>query len=247
MNDLVSIIITTHNRLEFLKNAIASVLNQSYNNIEVIIVDSSSNANTQNFIEENENLIYIHSQINHPNVLRNLGVQCSNGNFIAFLDDDDTWEKSKIEKQVRCLNDDDIGLCYTGKNIINKEKIRYSFKKGVVKSNKHAILWDNFIGITSSIMIKKEVVDSVGDFDESLPALQDYDFCIKVCQNYNVLGINEALVNYNYNHNKNQISQNIQSLNKASKIISKKYPDSYLLKFGLWKIKLKRKLKTFYE
>ena len=66
MNDLVSVIITTHNRLEFLKNALSSVLNQSYNNIEVIIVDSSSNAHTQNFIEENENLIYIHSQINHP-------------------------------------------------------------------------------------------------------------------------------------------------------------------------------------
>ena len=122
MNDLVSVIITTHNRLEFLKNALSSVLNQSYNNIEVIIVDSSSNAHTQNFIEENENLIYIHSQINHPNVLRNLGVQCSNGNFIAFLDDDDTWEKAKIEKQVLCFNDNDIGLCYTGKNIINQEK-----------------------------------------------------------------------------------------------------------------------------
>ena len=54
MNDLVSVIITTHNRLEFLKNALSSVLNQSYNNIEVIIVDSSSNAHTQNFIEENE-------------------------------------------------------------------------------------------------------------------------------------------------------------------------------------------------
>ena len=129
MNDLVSVIITTHNRLEFLKNALSSVLNQSYNNIEVIIVDSSSNAHTQNFIKENENLIYIHSQINHPNVLRNLGVQCSNGNFIAFLDDDDTWEKSKIEKQVLCLNDNDIGLCYTGKNIINQKRLGIVLKK----------------------------------------------------------------------------------------------------------------------
>ena len=127
MNDLVSVIITTHNRLEFLKNALSSVLNQSYNNIEVIIVDSSSNANTQNFIEENENLIYIHSQINHPNVLRNLGVQCLMEILLLWM----MMMPGKIKnrKKVRCLNDDDMGLFYTGKNIINKEKTGIVLKR----------------------------------------------------------------------------------------------------------------------
>ncbi len=247
MKNLVTVIITTYNRLHFLKNALTSVLNQSYQNIEIIIVDSSNNAQTQDFITENKNLIYIYSDINHPNVLRNLGIQCANGNYIAFLDDDDTWESSKIERQINYFNKYDIGLCYTGKNVVSENNIKYSFKNGIFKSTKQSILWDNFIGITSSIMIKKEVITNIGDFDESLPALQDYDFCIKVCQNYNVKGIKEALVNYHYKHHQNQISQNTQYLKKASKMIAAKYPNNYLLKFGLWKIKLKRRLKTFYE
>ena len=94
MKNLVTVIITTYNRLDFLKDALSSVLNQSYKNIEIIIVDSSNNAETQDFITENKHLIYIHSDINHPNVLRNLGIQCANGNYIAFLDDDDTWKSS---------------------------------------------------------------------------------------------------------------------------------------------------------
>ena len=55
-------------------------------------------------------------------------------------------------------------------------------------------------------MVKKEIIEKVGEFDESLPALQDYDFCIRVCQDYKVMGIDEALVNYNYNHDYNNAS-----------------------------------------
>ena len=247
MSDLVTVIITTYNRLDFLQNALTSVLNQTYQNIEVIVVDSSQNMKTQDFITKNKNLIYIHSQVNHPNVLRNLGLHCANGEYIAFLDDDDTWENCKIEKQLNCFKKYDIGLCYTGKNILKINKTKYSFKNSIFKSTKKSIFWDNFIGITSSIMVKKEIIEKVGEFDESLPALQDYDFCIRVCQDYKVMGINEALVNYNYNHHDNQLSQDITKLKNAAKIIIKKYPKNYLLKFGIWKIKLKRRLKRFYE
>ena len=99
MNELVSVIITTYNRLEWLKEAIKSVQDQSYPNIEIIVVDSSDNDQTKEYILKNDNIIYAHSGINHPNVMRNLGIQCSNGTWIAFLDDDDTWSKEKIAQQ----------------------------------------------------------------------------------------------------------------------------------------------------
>jgi len=249
MNELVSVIITTYNRLGWLKKAINSVQDQSYPHIEIIVVDSSEAGNTKDYILKNKNIIYAHSDINHPNVLRNIGIQHSNGTWIAFLDDDDTWNKEKIIKQVECFKKNKIELCYTGKNIINEnqENIKYSYKTGMWKVAKQSIMWDNFIGATSSIMIKKNIISKIGDFDESFPALQDYEFSIRVCQKYNVKGINEPLVNYSYQHHKKQISVNNENFNKACVLLKNKYPKNYLLKFGLWKLKIKRKVKKIYE
>jgi glycosyltransferase involved in cell wall biosynthesis len=249
MNKLVSVIITTYNRLDLLKKTLNSVKKQSYENIEILIIDSSDNQNTQKYISQYNDIIYAHSTINHPNILRNLGIQCSNGELIAFLDDDDTWHEDKINRQVECFNKNNIALCYTGKNIVieteNSNKIKYSFKKGRFNSDKKSIFWDNFIGITSSIMIKKDIINQIGDFDESLPALQDYDFVIRVCQKFNVKGINLPLVNYSYNHNKTQVSKDYIKFLQACNIIKNKYHDSNLLKFGLWKLKIKRWIKKY--
>ena len=249
MNELVSVIITTYNRLERLKEALKSVQEQSYPHIEIIIVDSSKMENTKEYILKNKRIIYAQSNINHPNVLRNLGIQYSTGNWIAFLDDDDTWDKEKITKQVECFKKNKIGLCYTGKNIINQnnKNIKYSYKKGLFNVSAKSIMWDNFIGVTSSIMIKKNIISKIGNFDESFPALQDYEFSIRVCQKYNVKGINEPLVNYHYQHNKQQVSMNNINFKKACIMLKRKYPKKKLLKFGLWKLKIKRRVKDLYE
>ena len=252
MNNLVSIIITTYNRLALLKRALESVKQQSYANMEIIIVDGSSNNDSKLFCENKEQYKYIRSGSKHPNVLRNIGIEAANGNLLAFLDDDDTWEKDKIDKQVRVFEKNDIALCYTGKNIIgaNNRKIKYSYKKPKFNSLLNAIMWDNFIGTTSSIMINKKVVSVIGKFDEQLPALQDYDFCIRICEKFNVLGVNEALINYYYNYSNKQISEINHNFNLASKIINNKYSylkNNKLLKLGLWKLKLKRKVKKIYE
>jgi len=247
MNELVSVIITTYNRLGWLKEALKSVTDQSYPYIEIIVVDGSETKNTKEYILKNKNIIYAHSNINHPNVLRNLGIQYSTGNWIAFLDDDDTWNKEKIAKQVECFKKNKIGLCYTGKNIINQNNIKYSYKKGLFNVAAKSIMWDNFIGATSSIMIKKNIISKIGDFNESFPALQDYEFSIRVCQNYNVKGINEPLVNYNYQHNKQQVSINNTNFKKACRMLKRQYPENCLLKFGLWKLKIKRRVKNIYE
>ena len=249
MDKLVSAIITTYNRLEHLKKALNSVQKQTYKNIEIIVIDGSESEETKNYISKYNKIIYAQSDTSHPNALRNLGIQCSSGTFVAFLDDDDLWEKDKITKQVQCFENNDIGLCYTGKNVIdsNNKKMKYSYKKGRFKSSNTSIMWDNFIGITSSIMIKKNIVDAVGNFDESLPALQDYDFCIRICNHYKVLGIDEPLVSYRYSHAQNQVSKNIKKFNAACKILKNKYSNNYMLKFGLWKLKIKRRIKKKYE
>jgi len=252
MNELVSIIITTYNRLELLKRALKSAEQQSYSNTEIIIVDGSNNNQTELFLKDKKNHNYIKSTNNHPNVLRNIGIESSAGNLLSFLDDDDTWEKKKIEKQVKVFEKNDIALCYTGKNILNQKnhKIKYSYKKPKFNSLLNAIMWDNFIGTTSSIMVTKKAIIEIGSFDVQLPALQDYDLCIRVCEKFNVIGINEPLVNYSYNYSKKQISEINQNFNSASKIINNKYSNlnnNKLLTLGLLKLKLKRKVKKIYE
>ena len=252
MNSLVSVIIPTYNRLELLKRAIESVKNQSYSNMEIIIIDGSTNNETQLFLKNNNQLTYIKNKNNHSNVLRNIGINASNGELLAFLDDDDTWECAKIEKQVEKFQNNNIGLCYTGKNIIDKNdnKIKYSYKTPKFNSILNSIMWDNFIGSTSSIMINQKTINIIGMFDERLPALQDYDLCIRICEKFNVIGINEPLVNYYYNYSNKQVSEINLNFNLASKIINDKYiylKNNNLLKLGLLKLKIKRGFKKIYE
>mgnify|MGYP000166153939 CR=1 FL=1 len=97
----------------FLQKALKSAQEQSYQNIEIIIVDSSDNTDTQNYISQNKNIMYVHSGINHPNVLRNLGIQCSNGELIAFLDDDDIWFPTKLEKQLKAMEETGCNMSST--------------------------------------------------------------------------------------------------------------------------------------
>ena len=252
MNSLVSVIIPTYNRLEFLKRAIRSVENQSYPNIELIVVDGSNNNETKLFLENHKCYNYIKNKNNHPNILRNIGIKNASGEFFAFLDDDDTWEKDKIHKQVKLFENNNIGLCYTGKNIIDKNdnKIKYSYKRPKFRSLLTSIMWDNFVGTTSSIMINKKVINLIGMFDEKLPALQDYDLCIRICEKFKVIGINEGLVNYYDNYSNKQVSKINRNFNLSSKMINDKYSylkNNKLLKLGLLKLKIKRKWKKIYE
>ena len=252
MNKLVSTIITTCNRFDLFKIALTSVQNQTYQETEIIVVDGSDINAIQNYIKQYPNIIYVNHKSKHPNVLRNIGIECASGELLAFLDDDDMWENDKLALQVQCLENSNIGLCYTGKNILNSNnnKIKYSYHTAKFKSDSKSIMWDNFIGTTSSIMVRKDVILDVDCFDEQLPALQDYDLYIRICQKYKVQGINQNLVRYLDNHANNQISKNKNNFGIACQLLKKKYkqlPNSAMLSLSLSKIKLKRKMKGWYE
>jgi len=249
MTKLVSAVITTCNRFALLQKAVKSVQNQSYTNIELIVIDGSANQDAENLYANKENIIYVKSTDSHPNVLRNLGTDCASGELIAFLDDDDEWLQDKIKKQVECFNKNNIDLCYTGKNIVsqNGDKIKYSYKEPFFSSQVKSIMGDNFIGTTSSVMISKKALLAVNGFDIKLPALQDYDLYIRLCLDYKVIGIDEPLINYHYNHSIAQVSHSLEHFRIASIIIKNKFSNfkySYLLKIGLLIIKIKRKIKS---
>src|SRR5699024_5208343 len=193
MNHLISCIITTFNRDEkILTRSLKSVLNQTYKNIEIIVVDDNgskseysrhvdnviSNLNSQNNIQ-----LIRHKNNFGAQVARNNGIKNANGDFIAFLDDDDEWQPNKLELQIqkfRNSNVDNLGLVYCGRyNIRNVSKYKTEKVIEDIKSPYgdviKKLIRKNFIGSTSFPLIKKEVFDEVGYFDENLVAKQDYE------------------------------------------------------------------------
>ena len=170
--ELVSAIITTHNRSpETVLRAVNSVLSQTYENIELIVVDDSTSDYSQRKDVENavrdvsERVLYIkHSTSHGANVARNTGLSHAKGYYVAFLDDDDEWSPNKIEEQLKGFTDRSIALVYCGTVIIDDEENKRrlsnsSFKKGNVY---YELLKKNFIGSTSNPLIKRECIDRVG-------------------------------------------------------------------------------------
>lgn len=189
MKDLVSVVIPVYNREKTIVRAVKSVLNQTYKNIEVIIVDDCSSDNSRVVIEnafsENNNVRYICLEKNSGAcVARNRGVQLSKGKYVAFLDSDDAFLPNKIEKQISCLCETNAQLCAT-------DYIRYrkdgseeivKTKPGSQEEVYNELLYCNFI-TTGTLLGYKECFVEV-PFDESLPRYQDWDLVLRLSQKY---------------------------------------------------------------
>jgi glycosyltransferase involved in cell wall biosynthesis len=183
----VSVIITTFNRPSFLGKAITSVANQSYPCCELIVVDDGYCCDTKKVLDKktlNSVDIYHENPTNMGGAeSRNIGVELSSGDIIMFLDDDDQWLEHKIRDQMPCFNSNSVVLAYSGRNI------QYETSLGVVDrstSSKKSgniypdIFVNNFVGITSSVAIRKKIFLESGGFDPSLPCRQDYDLWIRI-------------------------------------------------------------------
>lgn len=186
---LVSVIIPTHNRADKIEMSINSVLNQTYQNIEIIIVDDCSSDNTKNVIEkiilENSYIKFYQLKENGgPAKARNYGVQHANGEYIAFHDDDDEWHSDKLEIQMCCmLANKEIDMTF-GKmaryrnrvflNIVNQDLDWDRLKENFFQE----ILLDNYVG-APTIVMKKNSFDKIGGFNENLKCIEDWEFAIR--------------------------------------------------------------------
>lgn len=230
MGKLVSVVIPTHNRVDLLPRAIESVLKQTYDNFEIIVVSDGSTDNTEEVVKkyaDNDSRVkYIgYMPARGGNVARNIGIEASQGEYVAFLDDDDEWLSEKLSKQVGLLEkDDNVGMVYTGVHIIYvNEKVEYNSMSKVFGDLKRRILIDNCIGTTSTVVLRKSILEKSGMFDVELKALQDYDLWIRIAQYSKVDVVPEPMINY-YNYlGKKQVSAVTQKYIDAFEYINKKY------------------------
>ncbi|SHH14430.1 glycosyltransferase family 2 protein [Virgibacillus chiguensis] len=230
----VSVVIPTHNRANLLKNAVDSVIKQTYKNLEIIIVSDGSTDETEVLLSEykrvDSRIKAIHYYPNKGgNYARNLGIKNSTGEYVAFLDDDDEWMEKKIELQIKQFtNNPKLGLIYSGTEITYTQYgISYESIPKKTGDLSKDILISNYIGTTSCVIVKKEILNLVGGFDTALKAKQDYDLWIRVCQHASVGAVKEALVKYKNSNTTNQISDDIHKYIKSMNYINNKYKYLY--------------------
>jgi glycosyltransferase involved in cell wall biosynthesis len=191
--NLISVVLPTFKRFNKIGKAINSVINQTYNDWELIIIDNNSNDGTAELVDSyKNNKITFLTVDNNGSVAksRNLGIKNSRGSIIAFLDSDDYWNKKKIEKSVELIKN--------GYDFIFHDmyllKSRYQFfqkKTGYTRDlgpNVFADLLNNGPAFpTSSVVVKKKIIESAGNFgeDQELITWEDYDTWIKIAKNTN--------------------------------------------------------------
>ncbi len=204
---LVSVIIPTYNRADLLGRAIQSALDQTYQKIEIIIVDDASNDNTEEIVRKfhNKNVVYIRHNCNKGGgAARNAGIIASNGEYIAFLDDDDEWLNDKLEKQIETIKtlSSEWGGIYCGFYRITgkKSKAVEVFKNGNLKTE---VLREKLdIGSSSTLLFIKKIILEIGLFDETFERNQDFELLIRFFRKYKLFSLKEPLVKiYTRNYN----------------------------------------------
>jgi glycosyltransferase involved in cell wall biosynthesis len=224
----VSIIIPTFNRPTYLRNAIDSILNQTFQDFELIVVDDASTAETLDVIRSfhDDRIKYFHHETRKGGAAaRNTGIVNSKCEYIAFLDDDDEWFPDKLAKQMDLLlaSPPAVGCVYTGYVIqdsltgkINGQMIPQ--KRGDLSKD---LRISNCIGGTSTALIRKKCLEKVGLFDETLPSFQDYDLWIRLSEWFQFDYVREPLLRYRVHQKK--IWTNLDALSEGIKIMVRKH------------------------
>lgn len=214
---LVSVIIPTYNRKDFLEESIKSVVNQTYSNIEIVVVDDGSPANYAEAIcKQYANCKYYWKENGGISTVRNFGIERVKGDFIAFLDDDDLWKPHKIEKQLDIFEKyKDVDLVHSSAQVIDKEGNVTGRIIGASKNKAHKrsgyVFW-SALGIwlvkSPTPLIRKRVFESNLRFDETLSAGEDFDFYNRLFYKHKVYYISEPLAFYRVYESDSRLSLN---------------------------------------
>ena len=198
----VSVIIPNYNYAAYVSEAIRSVLAQTYSNIEIIVVNNGSEDNSMEVLSEFGDAIVLINQSNKgQSGARNSGIEKSTGGLIAFLDADDTWEPTKLEKQILLINDA-TQLIYCGiSSFDNESGITLSIHMPKFKGSCTSEFLANpgaavVLGGESTVLITRELVDKVGKFDTSLSISAGWDFYRRCSLQTNFEFVPEILTNY---------------------------------------------------
>ena len=236
--EIVTVIITTHNRPKDLEKAILSVIKQTYIKIDIIVVDDCSGYDTEilmsTITSKYQNIQYIRlEKPSGANVARNKGIQNAKGYYITGLDDDDIMLPERITKMVEAMNDD-LSFVYTDVYYKLNNKMKHKkFKKNITLND---MLYFNQVG--NQVLAKKDSFIEAGYFDEKILASQDYDMWLRMMMiNENIYCVREPLMIIDQTTNTKRISTSknkfkgyVQVYNKYKKFYNISQRKTKLLK-----------------
>jgi len=242
----VSVIIPNYNYAQYVGDAIESVMAQTYNDFELIIVDNGSTDNSRLVLEGYEKkyapqLKVVFQENRGQAGSRNRGIKESKGDLIAFLDADDVWMPNKLEEQVELFGNQDIGLVYSGfwlsDEKLNRIKVQKAKYRGdllplFATAGSEAIVR----GGESNAIIRRECIEVVGDFDEELDGSTGWDLYRRVASCYKIDYVDLPLMIYR-NHGNNLTIRDKKMYKQIRLHVKKMFEDP--LSSSIWHLKKK--------
>lgn len=226
---IVSVIIPTYNRAHLLGRAVGSIINQTYRDFELIIVDDGSTDNTRDVVESvNDNRIkYIRLDRNKgAAAARNAGIEVVKGEFIAFQDSDDEWLREKLEKQMQAFENcpQHVGVVYSDMwRVRENGEVRYwqspTITNGCIIDAEKLEYRVMGVGLCTTV-IRRECLRKAGSFDEKFPRFIDLDLFIRLSQSTGFYHMQEPLVRY---YETDGISSNRRAEATARILLLEKY------------------------
>jgi len=186
LNPLVSIIIPCYNGEPYLQEAIESSLSQTYQHVEVVVIDDGS-TDSSSVIAEKYPIRYIRQENRGLTASRNRGIRESRGSYIVFLDADDRLKPEAIETGLRVLAENPDCSITVGDHLFISEdgsQLANSRKTCLQKSHYEALLRSNFVEMISSVLFRRSVLEEVGGFDTRLRVAEDYDLYLRIARDY---------------------------------------------------------------
>ena len=222
MDDLVSVIIPYYKKRNFVKECVVSVINQSYDNLEILIIYDDTNLNDLEFLQEISKLDNRIKIINNNKRLgaglsRNKGIEQSNGKYIAFIDADDTWAPDKLKDQISFMKKNNYQISHTSYFIINEKKKIIGQRKARDLLSINEVLKSCDIGLSTVIIERKVIVKTNAKFPK-LVTKEDFVFWLMLLnKNYKFYAYDSNLTNWT--DSKNSLSSStIQKLFDGFKV-----------------------------
>ncbi|WP_440764022.1 glycosyltransferase family 2 protein [Natronorubrum sp. DTA7] len=217
---LVSVVVPTYDRPERLVRSLESVAEQTYEALEIVVVDDGSEIPAEAAVEPlreefpYEIVVIRHDENRGANAARNTGIREASGDFLAFLDDDDEWAPSKVSRQVGAFRRSpaDVGLVYTALRLVDDDgAVVRTTDASAAGDVTRTLLRRNAIGSFSCVMVRAAAAEDAGPLDEAFPTWQDLDWYIRIAERWRVRPISEPLVT-NHAGGHDRITDDLESL-----------------------------------
>lgn len=234
----VSVVVTTYNRVGLLGETLASILGQTFTDLELIVVDNCSRDGTSDYLASpSDPRVRPFTNANNGVIAvnRNLGITQAKGEYVAFCDDDDLWQPDKLRLQVELMEArPDLALCYTNASTFCGDRMlspRMVWRR-ITHHHFLALLQGNYIP-NSSVLVRRRVFDEVGLLTTDGSLREDYEMWMRIARRFPIAGINQPLIRYRVHPNNaagNKVGETLRAMRTVRSVAK-------LLNLPAWLVK----------